>query len=161
MLVARHTYVIGITNRVAGSWAYPACWPALFAMLQFELDQDHVATPPSRHHPGLTHHDAPPWPCLPAAPELVTYNKLGTDGQRAGRKFQIRDQSKLPHTMQPESRRPPRTWRSKVSTKKAKSLNWPPHNNDTRVEDKYKRQCSGIQHNAITCFTVYPKRGKA
>ena len=30
--------------------------------------QEHVATPPSRHHPGLTHRNVPIWPCLPVAP---------------------------------------------------------------------------------------------
>jgi len=60
--------MIGMTNWEAGSWAYPACWPALVAVLELELDQDHVAAPPSRHHPGPTHHEARPWPCLPTAP---------------------------------------------------------------------------------------------
>jgi len=56
---------------------YPVCWPALVAMLamlelevvlQLELDQDHVAAPPSGHQPGPTHRDAPLLLCLPAAP---------------------------------------------------------------------------------------------
>jgi hypothetical protein len=40
----------------------------LEVVLELKLDREHVAAPPSCHHPGTTHRDAPLWPCLPAAP---------------------------------------------------------------------------------------------
>ena len=49
------------------SVSYPVCWHVLVAVLELELDQDHVV-PPSGHQLGPTHRDAPPLPCLPTAP---------------------------------------------------------------------------------------------